>query len=298
MKKNVLKNIVIILNYNSSDLTIKLINGIYRYFDIHKIIVVDNNSAKEEKDKLSQMKSFNNVNIIYSNENKGYAAGNNIGLRFIEKNYKDTDNVIIANPDVYFTEETLSKMIMFSQSFPKESFGMVAPIMLLPDEPESVKVTGFKIANYLDDLILSSPILVKLLKNPLQYSLTEKDVLRGYKIVDTLPGSFFLVNFDAFKKIGFFDEYNFLYSEERTIGHLLKFKGYKSYNLLNCYFLHDHSKVIKANIKKKKSFFLIGDSRINFQRKYHSIGRIKQKILKLSNQIGWIGVKLYDIVRK
>lgn len=293
-----MKNIVIILNYNSSKLTIGLIESIYEYSDIFRIIVVDNNSRFEEKELLKELKVYNEVDILYYDQNHGYASGNNIGLRFIEKNYSDTDNVIIANPDIYFSEETLIKMIKFIGKIPKNSLGMVAPIMLLPNESEKMKVTGFKIASYTDDLRLSSPVFIRLFGNPLEYSLTDEDASLGYKVVDTLPGSFFLINFDAFRKISFFDEYNFLYSEERTIGYLLKKKGYKSYNLLDSYFLHNHSQVINANIKKKKSFFLIGNSRLKFQKKYNSIGKLKQIVLKTCIQIGWIEVKLYDIIRK
>ncbi|EJY48076.1 glycosyltransferase [Enterococcus faecium] len=298
MKKNSIKNIVVILNYNSTSLTVKLVEDIHEYSNIYKILVVDNNSNLMNKEKLNILKSFSKVKILYVKENGGYAKGNNVALRYIKKEYVDIDNVIIANPDVHFSEETLNYMVQFTISKNDEKIGMVSPIMLLPNEKKEIKITGFRLAEYIDDLRLSSPTLTKFFGSPIRYKLESIDIERSYKKVDALPGSFFLMKFSAFSEIGFFDEYNFLYSEERTLGHKLKEKGYNSYNLLNCYFNHDHSQVIKNNVKKKISYFMLANSRINYQSKYNSINYVQKCLLLITHRLGWYEVKIHDMFRR
>ena len=97
--------VLLILNYNNAKDTIELCNSLINQKDIKfKILVVDNcspdNSHETIKDKL---KENSLVEIIKSTTNGGYAKGNNVGLRYIEKNL-GTKYVAILNND--FTKES------------------------------------------------------------------------------------------------------------------------------------------------------------------------------------------------
>ena len=97
MRKRV---VAIILNYNSSADCGKCLSYLKEqtYPDL-SIIVVDNASP----DKCEQMKIRNlceeqKIELICSKENRGFSAGNNIGLRAAVKN--GADWLLVINPDV------------------------------------------------------------------------------------------------------------------------------------------------------------------------------------------------------
>lgn len=74
----------IILNYNNYTDTINCIHSLQSTIrrDMYDIIVVDNNSSN---DSVSQLrKCLNDVEIIPNKVNRGYANGNNIGIKIAE----------------------------------------------------------------------------------------------------------------------------------------------------------------------------------------------------------------------
>lgn len=86
---------IIILNYNSSAETLNLIASIQKYEKDYYLIIVDNNSSEKEKLILKQAKP--DAEMIFLDENLGYAAGNNIGLkRAVELQFQ---YFLIANSD-------------------------------------------------------------------------------------------------------------------------------------------------------------------------------------------------------
>ena len=60
MKKNIDEINIVILNYNDSETTLKLIESIHEYPNINKIIVVDNNSTDDSVEVIKN-------NFYYSN---------------------------------------------------------------------------------------------------------------------------------------------------------------------------------------------------------------------------------------
>lgn len=86
------KVLVVILNYKTPQLTLNLVDALktihYQAFDI---MVVDNNSP-DDSAKVLQKGAENNDYLFYANHvNAGYAAGNNIGIRYaIQHGYQYT----------------------------------------------------------------------------------------------------------------------------------------------------------------------------------------------------------------
>ena len=66
-----------------------------------QIIVVENSNDKELKDKLE--KSYTNLKCILSDQNLGYAKGNNLGLSFVKTKF-----ALIINPDAEVQNNTIN----------------------------------------------------------------------------------------------------------------------------------------------------------------------------------------------
>ena len=81
---------LVILNYNDSDTTIKLIEAIKNYDQLDHIAVVDNCSTDDSYKKLLKFQS-DKIKILLSPKSGVYSFGNNFGARYLIENF---------NPDI------------------------------------------------------------------------------------------------------------------------------------------------------------------------------------------------------
>ncbi len=70
-----------------------------------EVVVVDNNSSPEDFRKLSSGLPPG-VQLVRSPENRGYAAGNNVGIRYRE-NQTPSDLTLIINNDVLLSDNSV-----------------------------------------------------------------------------------------------------------------------------------------------------------------------------------------------
>ena len=106
-----MKTSLIILTYNDGGRTYDLVSKIYGYRAFDDIILVNNASTDDTQSLLekAQMLAPGKIHVICTAENGGYAKGNNFGALYALKNL-DPDLIFIANPDTFFTEETVLAM--------------------------------------------------------------------------------------------------------------------------------------------------------------------------------------------
>ena len=109
---------VVIVNYQTFELTKNTINSIFEYdypFEL-EVIVVDNASSD---DSMSRLQDYfgDRVRFIASAKNNGFAAGNNQALRVVEARY-----VLLLNSDTIVWENTLESIYkrqeLIFQAFP------------------------------------------------------------------------------------------------------------------------------------------------------------------------------------
>ena len=93
---------VVILNYNDSETSIKLISSLEKYDIVNRIVIVDNCSTDDSFTILSQNTS-SKVEVVKSARNGGYGYGNNYGIRYLNETVHPS-HILIANPDVEIAE--------------------------------------------------------------------------------------------------------------------------------------------------------------------------------------------------
>jgi hypothetical protein len=91
---------VIIVSYNSFEFLNECLNSFFKFCTstINEVIVVDN--ASTEGNVESVINKYRNVNLIKNNKNLGFAAANNIGLKYARGKYTlflNNDTVIIED---------------------------------------------------------------------------------------------------------------------------------------------------------------------------------------------------------
>ena len=92
---------IIIVTFKSEKVIHQCIKSIPKDF---KIIIVDNSSDKNFKEKIEKI--YQNVRCILSPDNLGMGAGNNLGLKNIK-----TDFAFVINPDVILESDTIDEII-------------------------------------------------------------------------------------------------------------------------------------------------------------------------------------------
>ena len=102
---------IILLNYNSSSDCRKCISFLKNQKNVEiEIVVVDNCSKSEDLCLLRTLCQEEQCTLIENKENRGYNAGNNIGLRYaVRKGYK---YALITNPDMEFPQEEYLKQLV------------------------------------------------------------------------------------------------------------------------------------------------------------------------------------------
>ena len=123
---------IIIVNYNTFDLTSTCIQSIYKYTnDINfEIILVDNASNEKKPDDF--LISFPNIHLIKSEKNIGFAKGNNLAISKAK-----AKTILLLNSDTELTDNAIKKAYDCLNSDSK--IGVVSPKLLFPNgEHQSV----------------------------------------------------------------------------------------------------------------------------------------------------------------
>lgn len=229
---NINQLIIIILNFQTYRLTQDCVEQLLKVGIKNHIIIVDNCSPNGSYEKLKKYFIENEqIIVVQSDKNGGYSYGNNYGIHIAEEisTYK---YICIINPDVILENnilEELCKKLSIS-----DDYAAISALMFMGK--------CFSV----DKLSVRIPNSHRLYKEHMLYSWSNSGLLRycvlqnGLIQAETLPGSFFIIRYDIFKEIGFFDENVFLYNEENIIGIKLKKLGYKCVIDTECHFVHNH----------------------------------------------------------
>ena len=208
---------VVIVNYQTFELTKNTINSIFQYsypFSL-EIIVVDNASGD---DSLSRLKDYfeDRVMFIDSSENNGFAAGNNQALKIAKGKH-----VLLLNSDTIVLENTLENIYNYME------------------EHTDVGATGCRVVLENGDLDKACKRSFPNVKNSFfrlfhiptnskddNYNLDDLPDGEVYEI-DCLTGAFMFVRKETLDEVGFLDETFFMYGEDIDLCFRIKNAGWK-----------------------------------------------------------------------
>lgn len=279
---------LVILNYMDYMTTIHLVDMIIDYNGINDIIIIDNHSRNESFEVLSKRYS-SKCHVLQSDANKGYAAGNNIGIKYaIERT--NSDIICVINPDVEFEQYVIASI---RTAFEYSDFALLSPIMKDIDGNIS-KHPYWNLPTYWNDLGSCFTLYRKY-----QYNKTNSiDYSLQIMPVDVLPGSFLAFKKDALIDVGFFDDTLFLYCEERMISHKLLAKKYKVGLITNAYYSHMHSKITKQYLKQMQIDRLTAKARYYYEIEYNHINLIQRILLRIAMAFSFFELAIARKIRE
>ncbi len=197
---------IITINYNGLNDTCALIDSITFNEDM-EVIVVDNGSIENEASILQER--YPRIIVIRSNDNLGFAGGNNLGIKVAKGKY-----LYLINNDTFFKEFNPQVLIQRLESSPK--MGMVCPKIRFAWANNPIQFAGYTPL---------SPITVR--NRAIGFG--EED--RGqYDIPHQTPyahGAAMILKREIIDKVGFMPECYFLYYEELDWSLMMARAGYE-----------------------------------------------------------------------
>lgn len=230
---------VIILNYKSWEDTLKEAQLVHDLFELEwkQIIIVDNASPNISEAELNK-KAIGDYVFIETGENRGYAAGNNVGLRFAYKNgykygwilnndiiiedkkvmtemlriFSIDDSIAVINPDVYSPTGYMFNRNAKRRSFWDYTFGYFF-----------YKEKGRRL-----------------------------ELIDGYGYIWRPQGCCMMVDLKKMEEIDYLDENTFLYCEEPILAEKILRAGYRAACACEVEIIHNHSNTVKSVMQKKE----------------------------------------------
>lgn len=275
---------VIILNYNSADDTLKCVSVLRKHTGIDNYIyIVDNCSTDNSVDILmKKLAEYEKLEIILSDENKGYSCGNNIGIK---KALKDgCDDIVIINPDVEIGLGTIDKLI--EDIHGEGNYAVAGPKIINYDGSTNIFINN---SWSYGKMLLEKQPLFKI------YNLLRKTKKKGIKkmpekftrVEGMVSGCCFAIRGDVMKDIGFFDEDIFLYCEEAVLWEKLTEKHYTVCYDPDVYAVHKGSVSIGGWISpfSRRCYSI---SLLILIKKYKNIKGLKMKIAKFLTKVDYV----------
>jgi GT2 family glycosyltransferase len=244
----------IVLYRNDINMLQNAIQSILETNGVDKMFLVDNSPT----DELKILVIDSRIEYIHSPANPGFGASHNVAIqKAMELGSKYH---FIVNPDIYFEGDVITPMVEYMAN--DVTIGMMMPQVL--NEDGSIQNLP---------KLLPSPfsILKRKIKKPArayqkfinEYELREvpKDVVYNAPV---LSGCFTLLNLDAIKKIGMYDDTFFMYFEDWDLSRRLH-QQYKTIYFPKVSVVHEYES--GAN-KSKKLFKIFVNSAITYFNKW------------------------------
>ena len=200
---------IIIINWNSFDLTLRCLNSLNKIdYKKYEICIVDNGSSDSSVEKLR--KHYPDFNYIKNSENKGFAYAVNKGLKYgLNRKWS---YFLLLNNDTIVSEDFLTLLVNEINS--SETVGVVGPRIFYLNHPNKIWFTGGKI---------------DLARGPFIHDFQDKiasEISDKVSEVDYINGCCVLIKSEVIKKTGFMREDYFMYVEDIDYIYRLKKFGY------------------------------------------------------------------------
>jgi GT2 family glycosyltransferase len=221
--------LIITVNFRHPECTVQLSKSVSHLEDFSRchLMIVDNNSGDGSALRIGQAVSdFNNVEILASENNRGYFGGAKWALDYYLQRHRTPDWIIVCNNDIIFDS---ADFIVSLLAYDPETVGVLAPAILsrltgLDANPMIAKRPGrmrrlryrFLLSTYY--IAWVTQWLAPFVRKSRHCLHALQSIRRDSRIPIYAPhGSFFIFSRKFFEKGGSIDDGCFLYGEELSV---------------------------------------------------------------------------------
>jgi hypothetical protein len=201
---------VIIVSYNTCELTLKCIETLYATTKAARFrtVLLDNASSDGSADAVAE--AFPQVAVIRSEENLGFGRATNIVAADAH-----TDWLLLLNPDTEVLPDAVDQLLAFAKANPQA--GITGGRTIFPDGSLNGASCWNRITAW--SAFCETTGLSRLCKgsktfNPEGFGSWQRDTVRR---VDIVGGAFFMIGRALWTELGGFDPKYFMYGEEADL---------------------------------------------------------------------------------
>lgn len=216
---------IVILNYNSYKYTLSCVDSVKKTISSasYRVYVVDNAST-DGSDKILRESFDGDESVIFirAEENNGFSAGNNIGLRLAVG--QGCEYVLCTNNDVLFSDGAIETMAAVLDN--EHDVAVVGPKVFNGDGTVQRCTKG--IMNAKTFVFSKKPwIYFDIFGISRKYRYAKYDYEQPIYPTGMVSGCCFMIRADVLAEIDYLDEKIFLYHEEDVLGAKLRKIGRK-----------------------------------------------------------------------
>lgn len=133
---------IVTVNFNQPQVTIDFLKSVKvsTCAETVEVILVDNGCREDHEE--AYKRAYPELVYIRSAVNLGFAGGNNLGIKVAKGDY-----LLLLNNDTEITKNLIETMIAEFDNHPE--IGILSPLILYFDQPETIQYAGFTAMNYL-----------------------------------------------------------------------------------------------------------------------------------------------------
>ena len=208
MKSNFPLVSFISVNFNAHEATLEFLDSISDLkYPNYEVIIVDNASDFSSEDLIKQQ--FPSVTYVQSEENLGFAGGNNLGI----KNSKGAF-LFFVNNDTVLTEGVVESLISVFDALPKVAG--VSP-KIIYEGTDIIQYAGYT------ELTLTAR------NSAIGNGLNDGEAFNKVKETPYLHGAAMMISREAYEEVGLMSEDYFLYYEELDWSQRFRNSGFELY---------------------------------------------------------------------
>ncbi len=218
---------IILISFNTSQITADCIESIYQSSDIEKVslevIVLDNASSDNSVSTIKLLqKKYPSLKLIESKENTGFSRGNNLAEKQAKGEY-----ILFLNSDTLVLDDAIYTLLKFYKTNQKKSQFVGAKLLNKDMSPQASGGPFYSLPVVFGALFLKGDY----------WGLTRSSPNKTTQI-DWVSGACIITAKHYFDEIGGFDEGIFMYMEEIDLLYRAKQIGYHTYFYPEARFIH------------------------------------------------------------
>jgi N-acetylglucosaminyl-diphospho-decaprenol L-rhamnosyltransferase len=236
---------VIIVNYNTPALVRNCVQSVLdSSIASHEDIVVVDNASTDNSFAILKQTLPPGIRLVRASMNRGFAAGVNFGMVGCVR-----DLVLVLNPDTYFVDPSLEKVVALLKS--ESDVGLVGLDLIYPDGERQFSARRFY--SLLDILSRRLPLgKLESFKRRIDHHLMREAWKAGTPFeADWVVGTGFIVRRSLWADLGGMDEHFFLYMEDVDICARIWQAGYRVLCVPGARLTHEHQRASASGFLSK-----------------------------------------------
>ena len=255
----------------------------------HRTVIVDVGSPRESSERIAQalgvsvwqegMAADGELFVLHSDENLGYARGNNLGADFLMRLFPDIDKLLFSNDDIELISPNVVE-VLAAHMDADASIGCIGPKVVDLQNRPRIPNCSRTIQNIIEPILGAG-----------YFDKKQEEIVETGK-VQCLEGCFILVRKEAFQKVEGFDKRTFLYWEEAILCKRLQRIGQNTYCNASVTVKH----FVGNSVKKQLHVLLLLQCELFGQRlyfkEYAKVSCVSYAMLWLSGEVRLLLVRL------